>query len=39
MSECVDALHAGDLPHLEHLLVRLKAVQTAVIEGQTGILR
>ena len=34
IAECIDALVAGDLPHLGDLLTqRLKAVQTAVVEG------
>ena len=34
IAECIDALLAGDLPHLGDLLMqRLKAVQTAVVEG------
>ena len=34
IAECMDALLAGDLPHLGDLLMqRLKAVQTAVVEG------
>ena len=34
IAECIDALLAGDLPHLDDLLMqRLKAVQTAVVEG------
>ena len=33
-AECIDALLTGDLPHLGDLLMqRLKAVQTAVVEG------
>ena len=34
MAECIDALLAGDRPHLGDLFKqRLKAVQTAVVEG------
>ena len=34
IAECIDALLAGYLPHLGDLLIqRLKAVQTAVVEG------
>ena len=34
IAECIDALLAGDLPHLGDLLMqRMKAVQTAVVEG------
>ena len=34
IAECIDALLAGDLPRLGDLLMqRLKAVQTAVVEG------
>ena len=40
IAERVEALHAGDFPHLEDLLVqRLKAVQTAVIEGNWNLAR
>ena len=38
VAECIDALVAGDLPRLENLLMqRLKAVQTAVVEGNKNI--
>ena len=34
IAKCIDALLAGGLPHLVDLLMqRLKAVQTAVVEG------
>ena len=34
IAECIVALLAGDLPHLDDLLMqRLKAIQTAVVEG------
>ena len=36
-AECIDVLLAGDLPHLGDLLMqRLKAVQTAVVEGNSN---
>ena len=39
IAERIEALLAGDLPHLGDLLMqRLKAVQVAVVEGKTGIL-
>ena len=38
IAECIDALLAGDLPHLGDLLMqRPKAVQTAVVEGNWNV--
>ena len=37
-AECIDALLAGDLPHLGDMLMqRLQAVQTAVVEGNRNL--